>query len=242
MRGVANISSPIFPVAISWKSRVLEASKIGHQEYTNQNHGKFGKGFSDSLWSTNLHPRMKLVLQNFKQITFRCESIFEGSATSLPMECDFLILWSHQVLTLSNETRDAAGFQEPLRLTLLIYSAIRVLNINGLTCIERLLHAMRDSLESSLSLLQNTAPDLLLWIVFIGALASSQTVSHQNYEWFVSEFANTTRKLSLRDWESVRLVLEEFCFVYRPTTDKSVKVIWDKTLHILSGEAKGAVL
>lgn len=241
MRGVAKISSPVFPVAISWKSKVLEASKICHREYSTRSRGKFGKGFSGSPWSSNLHPRMKLVLQDFKQITFRCESIFEGSATSLPMECDFLLLWSHQVLALSNETRDTAGFQEPFRLTLLIYSAIRIWNINGLTCTERLIHALRDSLESSLSLLQNTAPDLLLWITFIGALASSQTESRQHYRWLTSEFADATRKLSLRDWDNMLSVLEEFCFVYR-STDKPVKEVWDETLHILSGQAKGTIL
>lgn len=237
MRGEATISSPVFPVTTSWKNRVLEVSNISQQEYNTQCCGKFGKRFSNSPWSANLHPRMKLVLQNFKKITFRCESIIEGSTASLPMESEFLLLWSHQVLTLSNETRGTAGFLEPLRLTLLIYASVRIWDFYGLTCTERLVDALRSSLENSLSLIQKTAADLLLWIVFIGALASSQTQSRQHYEWFASAFADATRKISLRDWDSLLLVLEEFCFVYRPT-DKPVKDVWDKTLHILSGEAK----
>jgi hypothetical protein len=239
MRGVATISSPIFPVAISWKIKVLEASKIYHQDYNARSCRRFGKGFSDSPWSTNFHPQMKLVLQNFKQIAFRCESIFEGSTASLPMECDFLLLWGHQLLTLSKETRDSAGFQESLRLTLLIYASIRIWNFHGLTCTERLVHALKTSLESNLSLLQKTAPGLLLWIVFIGTLASSRTESRQHYELFASGFLDATRKLSLQDWDSLLLVLEEFCFVYRPT-DKAVKDVWDKALHIQDGEAKYA--
>jgi hypothetical protein len=178
---------------------------------------------------------MKSILQSFKKIAFRCESIVEGSTASMPMESQFLVLWSHQVLTISKETRNTTGFQEPLRIALLIYASIRIWNFYGLKCTESLVHGLRVSLESSLSLLQKNAPDLLLWIVFIGTLASSQTQSRQHYEWFESEFADATRKLSLRDWDSLLWVLEEFCFIYRPT-DKPVKDIWDNTLHVISGE------
>ncbi|KAH8689510.1 hypothetical protein BGW36DRAFT_390971 [Talaromyces proteolyticus] len=228
MRCVSKNCLPFFPISTIWKHEVLEASKALKKSYNNQHLGRFGKRFSESSWSRGLQPGFKLILQNFKLIVFRCEGIFQGTATSMPMECDFLILWSHQLLSFLDET-GAIGFQDTLRLALLTYSSIRIWNLDGCPCVQRLVDALRSSLERKLFILQRSAPDLLFWIYFIGAIAS-QKQGREHHEWFASGTIDAAKSLRLQEFDDLRLLLKEFCFICRPA-DKFVKDLWDMRLR-----------
>ena len=76
--------------------------------------------------------------------------------------------------------------------------------------------------------LQNQAPDLLFWALFMGSLASQELDCHP---WFLNTLMDVAEMLSLTDWESAREVLEGFFFMYR-STDEPAKIIWDSALEL----------
>jgi hypothetical protein len=85
---------------------------------------------------------------------------------------------------------------------------------------------LRRSLIPRLAFLHATAPDLLLWILFIGSMASKNYESHP---WFVDHLREIAVHLGLMEWNTVRSVLVEFFYADQPGYTRG-EDIWNEAL------------
>jgi hypothetical protein len=85
---------------------------------------------------------------------------------------------------------------------------------------------LRQCLIPRLAFLHATAPDLLLWILFIGSIASKDYESHR---WFVDHLREIAVHLGLMEWKTVRSVLVEFFYVDQPGYTRGEDV-WNEAL------------
>jgi hypothetical protein len=60
---------------------------------------------------------------------------------------------------------------------------------------------------------QDTAPDLLFWILLLGGMASR---GHRSHPWFVFQLAEVAHSLALKEWLDVRALLGEFFYTDQP--------------------------
>jgi hypothetical protein len=89
-------------------------------------------------------------------------------------------------------------------------------------CADIFVATLQRSLQKSFASLESTAPDLLLWISFIGSLASRGRNCHS---WFLQSLREVATELSLEKWDCAVVVLQEYFFVCRPS-DGPVKEMW----------------
>ncbi|CEL03967.1 hypothetical protein ASPCAL05102 [Aspergillus calidoustus] len=126
---------------------------------------------------------------------------------------------------------------EPLRITLFIYLNMRIWNFQEYPIMQRLVNSLRDVLlcpcppstrgsadpahgpasapTLTLSHINNSAPDVLLWILFIGAMAA-QGHNSDTHAWFVHQLADLAAFLELREWEMAREALGGFFYTDQP--------------------------
>jgi hypothetical protein len=120
---------------------------------------------------------------------------------------------------------------EPVRITLFIYLNMRIWNFQEYPIMQRLVNSLRDVLlcpctlstsasadpsnfpasapTLTLARIKNSAPDVLLWILFIGAMAA-QGHNADTHAWFVHQLADVAAFLELREWETAREALGGF--------------------------------
>jgi hypothetical protein len=212
-------------MSTKWRNSVLS---LIPQTYRPSDPGAFGLRFFTSPWTPLIQPTLKALLLTFQQIAWRYELLLRKTEISSEIECDFLLLWAHQLLSLQSES-STTNFQSTLRLALLLYSAIRIWDFQGLQCVGVLVNILRNNLDHTLAALQITAPDLLVWILFLGGLASHD---RENHEWFVNTLAHAAADSSLNNWDGMLSVLEGFCFTNR-STDVACHDIWSKAIRVM---------
>ncbi|KAF3400321.1 hypothetical protein DPV78_006070 [Talaromyces pinophilus] len=139
----------------------------------------------------------------------------------------FLLLWNYE--TLSVQFQDVDDVQGTIRLALLVHAMIRIWDLQGVEALGTLAHNLRRSLAITLTILETNVPDLLVWVLFLGGLASQGLKGH---EWWVYKLADAAVRMSATKWHSLLKVLEGCCLLYR-TTDIPVKGLWNDTLELM---------
>ncbi|KAJ5381703.1 uncharacterized protein N7496_004131 [Penicillium cataractarum] len=197
-----------------------------------------GIRFTTSPWHTQIHPTLKSLLEAFRRLIRHFEIGIIFPQVVAPTDNDLFVIIQHELLSTHyshNHTpgdelesryqrRHCFNLNEPLRLSLMIYLYTRVSKLQDLPILRYMVETFKQSLEirlaeissssSSSSTLDATAPDLLLWLLFIGGMASQGDSSHA---WFVSHLAHVVRSLALEDWATqVRPLLGEFFYTDRP--------------------------
>jgi hypothetical protein len=180
-----------------------------------------GRRFFTSSWSSDLHPELVSSLCSLKKLVSLYENVSCSSWKQTRMDNDGLLLLNHELLTLAHD-RSLPAFQDTLRLAILIYTVVRIRGFGGMPCADIFVSTLRKSLQASSASLKSTAPDLLLWILFIGSLASRGRSCHSS---FLQKLQESAHELSLERWDSAVVVLQEYFFVYR-SSDGPVKEMW----------------
>jgi hypothetical protein len=90
---------------------------------------------------------------------------------------------------------------------------MRIWNFGTFPVTRYITNGLKESLIARLAYFQTTAPDLLLWILAIGSLASQ---GYESHEWFVGTLRDLTTHLNLTEWDAVRSILVEFFYSNRP--------------------------
>lgn len=180
-----------------------------------------GRRFLTSPWSSCLHPELISSLCSLQKLVSLYENVSGSSWKQTRMDNDGLLLLNHELLSLAHD-RSLPAFQDTLRLTVLIYTVVRIRGFGGMPCADIFVTTLRKSLQSSLATLESSAPDLLLWILFIGSLASRGRSCHS---WFLQNLQESAQELSLEKWDSAVVVLQEYFLVYR-SSDGPVKEMW----------------
>lgn len=180
-----------------------------------------GRRFFTSPWSSDLHPELISSLCSLQKLVSLYENVGCSSWKQTRMDNDGLLLLNHELLSLAHNY-SLPAFQDTLRQAVLIYTVVRIRGFGGMPCADIFVSTLRRSLQASSASLKRTAPDLLLWTLFIGSLASSGRSCHS---WFLQKLQQAAQELSLEKWDRAVLVLQEYFFVYR-SSDGPVKEMW----------------
>lgn len=211
-----------------FENRVLEQSTIikASNRATNTKASTFGARFFNAPWSNEIQPKLKSLISWYQQLVSYYENLSTISAEPMSVENDCLIYLTHRLLSLPHEI-SLTPFEEIVRLSILVYSSIRVWSLYGMPCLEVLVETLRHSLCKSYRTLQSTKSDLLFWILFMGSLASRGMECHS---WFLAHLVDVADQLSLEGWGSAMSVLQGFLFVCR-SSDEPAKELWNFTLR-----------
>ncbi|KAJ5485514.1 hypothetical protein N7539_005502 [Penicillium diatomitis] len=222
MRGLT--SDMPLPLHESWKweLKVRTECLFLHEEYKVSSTSFVGRRFFNSPWSASLHPQLVSTLRSLRKLVSLYESVVSSSWGQTRMDNDGLLLLDHELLYLAQD-QSLPAFQDTLRLTALIYTVVRIRGFSGMPCADIFVNTLRKSLENSLKFLDANAPDLLLWIFFIGSLASRD---RRHHAWFSRRLQVLASTLGLEQWDSAMIVMQEYLYVCRPT-DGFVREMWE---------------
>lgn len=88
---------------------------------------------------------------------------------------------------------------------------------------------LRTVIETSELLLDST-PEFLLWILFVGAVAS---YDNPNQFWFVSKIASLTSSLNLRIWDEAKPILNKFWWL-ESIYERPSLALWNEVMLLRS--------
>ncbi|EPS29276.1 hypothetical protein PDE_04225 [Penicillium oxalicum 114-2] len=222
MRGLTSDTPVQLNKSWKWELKVRTECLFLHEEHEIPPSSFVGRRFFNSPWSAGLHPQLVPTLRSLQKLVSLYEGVTSSTWTQTRMDNDGLLLLDHELLAIAHDC-SLPAFQDTLRLTVLIYTVVRIRGFSGMPCADIFVDTLRRSLQRSFLFLDGNAPDLLLWIFFIGSLASR---GRRYHAWFLLRLQVAARKLSLEQWDRAVLVLQEYLFVYRPT-DGFVKEMWE---------------
>lgn len=222
MRGLLNDTPAQLNKSWKWEFKVRKECSFLREDCDTTTRSFVGRRFFNSPWSSDLHPRLISTLRSIQKLVALYENVSCSFWMQTRIDNDGLLLLNHELLSLADD-RSLPAFQDTLRLAVLIYTVIRIRGFGGMPCADIFVGTLRRSLERSLVSLQATAPDLLVWILFIGSVASRGRNCHS---WFLLRLKEAAHELSLERWDGAVLVLQEYLFVCRPS-DGPVKEMWD---------------
>jgi hypothetical protein len=172
----------------------------------------FGTRFTNSLWCGKLDAEMRTTLHACRRLFMHFEMGIRFPSLVKRTDKDLYIILLHHLLSFRYSTSDN-DMNEPLRRTLFLYTYMRIWNFGSFPVTRYITNGLKESLIARLAYFQTTAPDLLLWILAIGSLASQGYESHQ---WFVGTLRDLTIHLNLTEWDAVRSILVESFYSDRP--------------------------
>ncbi|KAL4878892.1 hypothetical protein BJY04DRAFT_220723 [Aspergillus karnatakaensis] len=225
MRGLLLGSSPAFPMSNAWKNRVFEKSKAAKLDPGSLGPSSPGSKFFASPWSKELHLGLKSTLRLFQRLTSYYNSTTLGLSSGAPFDSSLIIMGGHQLLSMPFAV-SSNNFDEPLRLALVVYCANRIFDLQPTHCVLFAVEDLQRSLQAPLAILQETADDLLFWILFIGCLASQGRECHQ---WFAIRLGEAAIRLAVTDWDDALQLLSQFFFTLRPS-ESQPRRLWKEVL------------
>ncbi|KAJ5569825.1 uncharacterized protein N7459_009255 [Penicillium hispanicum] len=210
MRGLLKRSPPIFDLSARWVRNIQTESAFikAHRPLSSP----LGPRFSTSSWSQDFPSELRSVIESFRQLIPLYESIYESDSRVLSSENDYLLLLIHRLYSMPYDC-SLSPLQDTIRLSILLYAVVRIWKFSGKPCMENFVQILRQTFEKSFSILENTAPDLLFWILFMGVLATPGLPSRA---WCLERTRTSAKKLGLKTWMDAKQVLEQFFFVCRP--------------------------
>lgn len=211
---------PAFQISSEWKQMVLSESTISKEKSNPTESNALGSAFFTSSWSPNLPSDLQHIIRSFQQIILRYERNNALEYHSMPIENDFLVLSVHELLSLPTKHR-LTPFEDTVRLSLYLYSVVRIWAFCGKPSMNNLFRILWQSLRKCRSFVQKSAPDLLFWILFIGAAATRATESHV---WIMRELKDCADRLSVFEWDEALAVLKRFLFVSRTRDEFGIEV------------------
>ncbi|KAL2808317.1 hypothetical protein BJX63DRAFT_39051 [Aspergillus granulosus] len=177
-----------------------------------------------------MHSTMKIISRPFDDLSDISRlQLYSLRSLRLQITNDLFVLLQYELLSTHYE-KSNNDLNEPLRLLLIIYLFIRVAHFQNLPIIRCMTETLREN-QVGLAYFQNTAPDLLFWVLFIGGMVSQ---GYRSHPWFVHHLADMAPLLGLVEWTGhVRPMLGEFFY-----TDKAGQTgaedLWSE-VRVLAG-------
>jgi hypothetical protein len=171
-----------------------------------------GSRFATAPWFAELDPSMQYTIDVCHRLLVHIGIAALRPNVVMPGDNDLYLLLEHHLVSLDYPERNT-DLNEPLRQTIFIYLYIRVMHLQSFPIMPYMADALRECLLPRLSYLQEIAPDLLFWILFVGALASQ---GYRSHPWFVAYLRCMASSLGLEEWDKARVVLGEFFYAPEP--------------------------
>ncbi|GFF38236.1 hypothetical protein IFM51744_03726 [Aspergillus udagawae] len=187
-----------------------------------------GSRFRNSTWAGLLDRSLKAAIQNFCNLIVHYETDEQrrgGKRIATYGDNNPWNLSQRYLLSLSYEHLDPGDIRESLRRSMLAYSMTRYCKFGAFPCMDEVAARLRESLVPRLDTFLSTAPDLLFWILYVGALAARQCSEH--YVWYCAHLGGVSSNLGLVDFRDVRLLLENFFYIHRHG-DTAAEKVWQR--------------
>lgn len=206
----------MFSMCPKWRQRIPALPPKSKQNAVSNT----GRRLFQIIQSESLHPYLTSFLETLKYLIICYENMLSSSAKFAPIENDRLLLTTYELIKLKESSSDP--LEITVILSILLYCISRIWTFQGVPCIAVMSVRLQTMLEQNFAELERRAPDILVWSLFVGALAGHGLPPG---DWFVTQMSIRTSKSGLEDWESVKRLLESFLFVYR-ATDEPANEIW----------------
>ncbi|CEN61055.1 hypothetical protein ASPCAL07722 [Aspergillus calidoustus] len=228
-----NDSQPCFPMLPSFRRAVLDEAAMFSSSDGNYDYGQsiprplsgFGMRFIDAAWYRELNSDMRTTLHACRRLFVHFEMATKFPTLVKPTGKDLYIILLHHLLSLRFSHREH-DLNDPLRRTLFAYTYLRIWNFGGFSVTRHILNGLKRSLISHLAYFQATAPDLLLWITFIGSMASQ---GYEHYSWFVGTLRDVAVHMNVMEWHEARTILVGFFYSDR-TGYRTGENLWDEVM------------
>ena len=189
-------------------------------------YSRVGNRFLTSSWSSDLPQRLRSIIIDLRFLILDFETLGEANPRDSSVKNNRLTLCARQLIGLPSSSC-ITPFHQILRLTILLYCVIRVWSIPSKPWINMITDNLVPVLKTEFVTLEQTAPDLLLWVLFVVGF-STRGLEHN--AWFVMRLEKTARLLHLQDWESVLPKLEGFFFIARSVNDPA-RLFWSSEIQ-----------
>ncbi|KAL5332700.1 hypothetical protein BJX70DRAFT_392789 [Aspergillus crustosus] len=248
---VLHNSRPIFPILPRWRDEILQHANV-FESTERQLFGipnaltTLGLSIYSAPWYTQLDLTMQSLLRVFSRVIIYYESVMLSPEIVMPTDNDLFVLFEHQLLSTPYQERYPRcattttllpqhpkqkhhPLNEPLRLTMLVYLNIRIWHLQPFAFMQHITDALKRSIltHPCISELQDTYPEPMFWIFFIGGLASQSYTTHA---WFVNNLTEMTRFLAIGHLDHARQILERFFYTEQPGEIKAEEVLWNEVL------------
>ncbi|KAL4872324.1 hypothetical protein BDV12DRAFT_210839 [Aspergillus spectabilis] len=196
-------SRPSFPISPKFRGEILQEARMFHggaSDYASEIPAaltSLGTRFARAPWYFELDSSMKYTINVCRRLLLHLEMATIIPNVVMPTDNDLYVVFQHHLVSLHYPPRKN-DLNEPIRCSLLSFPAMRYM-----------VDALRETLGLRLPYFMLTAPDLLLWILFIGGMASQGYGSHT---WF----------------DKARPVLGEFFYTDQPG-QKGAEDLWNET-------------
>lgn len=170
--------------------------------------------------------QLRSVIIALRFLILDFETLGEANPRDSSVKNNRLTLCARQLIGLPS-CYSITPFHDILRLTILLYCVIRVWSIPSKPWINMITEKLLPPLETEFVTLERTAPDLLLWVLFVVGFS---TRGLEHHAWFVVRLEQIARLLYLQDWESVFPKLEGFFFIARSVNDPA-RLFWSSEIQ-----------
>ncbi|KAL3474090.1 hypothetical protein BJX99DRAFT_232390 [Aspergillus californicus] len=220
---------PIIPMSAKFRSQVLHEPAIFHQRPDDDYAIGFvippyiatlGSRFAaSSPWYTEVSPSLKDFLTIFTRLIQHFELGKAYPEIVGPTDNDLFPIFQHDFLSAipaNNPTSHKMNdyINPPLRYSIIIYLWACVSHLQSLPIVRHMVETFKHILAPRVPYLLVAAPDLLLWMLVLGVLASKG--NKNTHSWFVLHSAHVGRRLGLSDRNQARRLLGEFFYTDQP--------------------------
>ncbi|EAW07118.1 uncharacterized protein ACLA_018220 [Aspergillus clavatus NRRL 1] len=220
-------SRPTFPMSARWRSEILQESTLFRSKdhaSTPKSLSALGTNFFKASWYPGLHTSMKTFIQVLRRLIIYFEMAQVEPSIVMPTDNDLFLVFEHQLL--STEYTETDPLHEPLRHSLLIYQNLRIWHFQSFPFMEFMVEALRRSLVPQFGRFRDEAPELLLWVLFIGGMASQ---GYKCHPWFVARLTDMARRLAVEGWEKARVLVGGFFYTDQPG-ERGAEDLWNEVL------------
>jgi hypothetical protein len=219
---------PIIPMSAKFRSAVLHEPAIFHPMPDDDYAIGFiippyiatlGSRFAaSSPWHTEISPSLRKFLTIFTRLIRHFELGKAYPEIIGPTDNDLFPIFQHDFLSAipANPTSHKMNdyINPPLRYSIILYLWACVSNLQSLPIVRHMVETFKQILAPRVPYLLVAAPDLLLWMLVLGVLASKG--NKNTHSWFVLRSAHVARRLGLSDRNQARRLLGEFFYTDQP--------------------------
>jgi hypothetical protein len=226
------LSEPVFPISQKWRRGIFQLSELDYLYDVPADLSFLGTRFFNPDVSIFFTPAFLLHLRQFCRLVTYNEMAQRRPSLIKPTDNDMFILFEHQVLSLPYDKWALPGtqIQECIRMTILVYSNIRIWKFASFPFVGALISFLREALiQADFEYFMASVPDLLFWVLFIGSAGAK---GHVSRTWYLTHLAKAAQYLQLRDWQETKTLLTEFFYVDR-IVDTPLEELWNEVLLVM---------
>ncbi|KAL2802019.1 hypothetical protein BJX63DRAFT_416053 [Aspergillus granulosus] len=213
-------SQPCYRILPCFRSKVLHEAEMFRRRSRSYEYGIAiprsiscsGTRFYKSAWNLELDAELKNALSAASRVFVHFEMGKRFPSLVKPTHNYLSIILLHDLLSLRC-LQNNNDLNDPLRRALFVYTYQRIWNFSCFPVTQYIMDGLKESLIPRFTYIQATAPDLLLWILFIGALGSQGYVSHS---WFATTLREVAGSLDLVEWPAAESIFVQFFYSDHP--------------------------